>query len=351
MISFVVYKSVRCKNCALMIYYLVNTRKTGLPVFRKTEISLRIVFMGSPEFAVPSLEALVREKYDIAAVYTQPDRPAGRGLTLTPSPVKAAAVRHGLAVRQPATLRGEAAASELAALRPDAVVVAAYAKILPETILCVPEYGCINIHPSLLPRHRGASPIPATILAGDEVTGVSIMLMEKGLDTGPVIAQTQVPVGCDDTTGTLTARLSNIAAETLIDTLPRWVRGEVPARMQDDAAATCSTTISRDSGRIDWGLPAVNISRSVRAYNPWPTAFTRWRGRELKILSAVPLTDTSDCPPGTVVALSDSSVPAGVVTGRGTLGLCEVQLEGKKRVPAAEFIRGQREFIGSVLPS
>lgn len=312
---------------------------------------MRVVFMGSPDFAVPSLEALVRERYEVVAVYTQPDRPAGRGLALTPSPVKRVALSLGLCVRGLVTLKGEAAAAALAGLRPDVVVVAAYAKMLPETILCIPKYGCLNTHPSLLPKHRGASPIPAAILAGDEFTGVSIMLMEKGLDTGPVLARTQIPIAGDDTTGSLTLKLSLVAARLLTDTLPRWVRGEITPRLQTDEEATYSATITRESGEIDWSLPALNIHRAVRAYNPWPTAYTRWRGKELKVLSAVPLPESGNCDVGTVIALGIGSTPVGVATGNGILGLSEVQLEGKRRVPAAEFVRGQRDFIGSVLPS
>ncbi len=311
---------------------------------------MRVVFMGSPDFAVPSLEALTREKFEVVAVYTQPDKPAGRGLSLRQSPVKRAALSLGLNVVQPGALKGEEAAASLALLRPDVVVVAAYARLLPETILGIPGYGCINIHPSLLPKHRGASPIPAAILAGDDFTGVSIMRMEKGLDTGPVLAQTRVPVADDDTTGSLTARLSLIAARLLTITLPRWFRGELTPCVQNENDATYSTTIDRASGRVDWNLPALAISRAVRAYNPWPTAYTGWRGRELKILSAVPLPENGNYEVGTVIAIGDGNTLVGVATGKGLLGLREVQLEGKKGVTAAEFIRGQRGFIGSVLP-
>jgi methionyl-tRNA formyltransferase len=312
-------------------------------------MATRIVFMGSPAFAVPALEALIAAEYEVVAVYTQPDRPAGRGLALSESPVKRAALAHGLTVQTPETLRGEKAAAWLALLRPDAVVVAAYAKLLPEAVLSIPEYGCINIHPSLLPCHRGASPVPAAILAGDDFTGVSIMLMEKGLDTGPVLAQTWVPVRATDTTGSLTEKLALVAARQLTTTLPRWFRGEIVPCVQADELATYSSTITRKSGNIDWSLPAIAIDRAVRAYNPWPTAYTRWRGKELKIHAAVPLPEEGNCPAGTVVALGSADIPVGVATGRGILGLKEIQLEAKKRVPAAEFIRGAREFMGSVL--
>jgi methionyl-tRNA formyltransferase len=312
-------------------------------------MTARIIFMGSPDFAVSSLEALVKAEYEVVAVYTQPDKPVGRGLALSESPVKRAALALGLTVRTPETLRGEKSADGIALLRPDAVVVAAYAKLLPETILSIPEYGCVNIHPSLLPRHRGASPIPAAILAGDDFTGVSIMLMEKGLDTGPVLAQTWVPIRETDTAGSLTEKLALVAARQLVTTLPRWFRGEIAPCIQADELATYSGTIMRESGKIDWSLPAVTIDRAVRAYNPWPTSYTRWRGKELKILSAAPLLEASNCPAGTVVALSGGDTPVGVATGRGTLGLKEVQLEGKKRGPAADFMRGAREFVGSVL--
>lgn len=307
--------------------------------------------MASPEFAIPSLRVLVWERYDVVTVYTKPDRPAGRGLAFVSSPVKKAALSLGLSVREPATLRGEAAAAELAVLHPDVVVVAAYAKILPEPILCIPEYGCLNIHPSLLPKHRGASPILAAILAGDEFTGVSIMLMEKGLDTGPVLAVEKISVAGGETTGSLTTKLAQVAARLLTDTLPRWINGKIIPCIQLDEEATYSSPITRASGEIDWSLPAITISRAVRAYNPWPTAYTRWRGKEFKILSAIPIDSVSDCEIGTVITLNLASTTVGVVTGRGILGLGEVQLEGRRRVAAADFIRGQRDFIGSVLPS
>jgi methionyl-tRNA formyltransferase len=307
--------------------------------------------MGSPEFAVPSLRELVKEKHDVVAVYTQPDRPAGRGLMLVSSPVKKAAISLGLTLREPATLRGELATTELAVLHPDVVVVAAYAKILPEPILYIPGYGCLNIHPSLLPKHRGASPIPAAVLAGDEFTGVSIMLMEKGLDTGPVLAFEKISVAGDDTAGSLTTKLAQVAASLLTETLPRWVSGKIIPCIQLDEEATYSSPITRASGEIDWSLPALTISRAVRAYNPWPIAYTRWRSKEFKVYAATRVDVVSDCEIGTVIALNLDNTTVGVVTGRGILGLGEVQLEGRRRIPAADFIRGQRNFIGSVLPS
>ncbi len=312
--------------------------------------SVRVVFMGTPEFAVPSLEALTLGGYSIVAVYTQPDKPAGRGLTLASSPVKVKALELGIPVHEPRTLRGEEAAAEFKELMPDLVVVAAYAKILPETILAVPEFGCLNIHPSLLPRHRGASPIPAAILSGDEATGVTIMFMEKGLDSGPILTQERVPVGCDDTSWSLTAKLSVEASRLLTETLPRWLKGEIAPRIQNDAEATYSTVITREAGEMDWKKSALRLSREVRAFNPWPGSFTRWRGRQLKVLFAVPLPGQGQETPGTVVVVTAGNTFVGVATGGGILGLCEIQLEGKKRVTAADFIRGQRDFIGSVLP-
>ncbi len=313
---------------------------------------MRLIFMGSPEFSVPILNQLVLGGYQVV-VYTQPDMPAGRGLRQTPSPVKRAALALGLPVVTPGTLKDEEVTKELACLAPEIIVVSAYAKILPEPVLSLPKYGCLNLHSSLLPRHRGAAPIPAAILAGDEFTGVTIMLMDKGLDTGPILAQAQLPIADSDTTGTLTVRLSELAAKLISETLPRWVRGEIKPVPQDEAKATYSARITRESGEIDWNLPALRLWRQVRAYNPWPGTYTRWRGRQLKIIKAVPLPSKKTFEAGRVV--KDELFPEGLALGVGTregiLGVLEVQFEGKKTMPSADFLRGQRDFLGAKLPS
>lgn len=312
---------------------------------------MRIVFMGTPEFAVPSLERLILDQYQVVAVYTQPDRLAGRGRALASPPVKEAALRLGLPVVQLASLKSEESVSRLAGLKPDVIVVAAFGQILPQPVLDVPAYGCINIHPSLLPRHRGASPVAAAILSGDEFTGVSIMLLDSGMDTGPMLARAAIPVSPRDNTGSLTEKLSLIAAHLLQETLTSWRRREIAPRPQNEAEATYSPRITKEAGEIDWHLSAVEIWRRVRAFNPWPGSYTRWRGKQLKIIEAVPLTGEEALEVGRVVALPGHGAVPGIGTGDGILGVVKVQLEGKREISAADFLRGQRDFIGAILPS
>ena len=315
---------------------------------------MRVIFMGTPEFAVPSLEYLILNQYEVVAVYTQPDRPAGRGRSLASPPVKRAALAWELPVVQPVNLRRPEVVTQLASFHPDVIVVAAYGQILPRAVLDVPGYGCINIHPSLLPRFRGASPVAAAILAGDEFTGVSIMLMDAGLDTGPVLARAQIPVSGQDTTGSLTAKLSLISAKLLLEVLSRWSRGELTPQPQDEAKATYCDSISKEESEIDWNLPAIDIWRQVRAFQPWPECYTIWQGRQLKIIEAVLLAAEANLEVGRVVALTPtregSEAAFGVRTGDGILGVSKVQLEGKRAMSAAEFLRGHKQFIGAILP-
>jgi len=305
--------------------------------------------MGTPEFAIPSLETLANSGYQIIAVYTQPDRPAGRGRGLVPSPVKQKALSLGLTVRQPVSLRQAEEVQMLRDLRPEVIVVAAYGNLLPQSIIEIPPLGCVNVHPSLLPLYRGPAPVAAAILAGDDVTGVSIMLLDAGMDTGPVLARERVDISPDDTTGSLTARLAQIGAGLLAKTLPLWVEGSISPEPQDNEKATYSSTITKESGRLDWSRPAIELWRRTRAFQPWPGCYTTWQGKLLKVVEAVPLPGGGE--PGRVVAL-ERSQPAtvGVQTGDGILGLRQVQLEGKRVTAAEEFIRGQRGFVGAVLP-
>lgn len=305
----------------------------------------RIIFMGTPRFGQMILEALIGH-YEIAAVVTQPDRPAGRGRKPVVSPVKASALAHGLLVLQPPKVRQPEVVQQLRALAPAVIVVAAFGQILPSSVLSVPPHGCINVHASLLPRHRGAAPIPAAILAGDVQTGVTIMLMDEGMDTGPILSQAAIPILSDDTTASLTERLGCLGGQLLLDTLPRWLAGEITPQKQDEQGVTYSRLLRKEDGRIDWSEPAEFIARKCRAYYPWPTAFTFWDGRELKILRAhaVPLQSTEM--PGKVV-LADSDVA--VVTGEGLIILEEVQLAGKRPLAIQEFVRGQRSFVGALL--
>ncbi len=309
---------------------------------------MRVVFMGSPQFAVLPLERLIREQYPVVAVYTQPDKPAGRGRALVSSPVKRAALNWGLPVVQPARLREVGVVEQLGGFTPDAIVVAAFGQILPPAVLSLPRLGCINVHPSLLPNFRGASPVASAILAGEEFTGVSIMLMDEGLDSGPVLARAQIPISAQDNTGSLTAKLSLIGASLLGEVLLFWSRGELTPQPQDEAEASFCSAITKEEGEIDWRLSAVDIWRRVRAFNPWPGCYTRWQGKSLKIIEAVPLAGERTFRVGEVVALSKAGF--GVATGDGILGVLRVQLEGRQVLSAADFLRGQRDFMGAVLP-
>ncbi len=312
---------------------------------------MRVVFMGTPEFAVPSLEHLLLNQYQVVAVYTRPDRASGRGRSLVSSPVKRVAIDQGLPVVQPVSFKKAGVVAQLASFQPDVIVVAAFGQILPQSVLDIPAYGCINIHPSLLPKFRGASPVAAAILAGDEFTGVSIMLMDAGMDTGPVLVQAQVHISVQDTTGSLMAKLSLIAAQLLLEVLPRWSRGELTPRPQNEAEANYTGMLSKQEGEIDWQLPAIDIWRRVRAFHPWPGCYTEWQGKQLKIIEAVPLSGERTREVGQVVALNKEGTVFGVNTKDGVLGILKVQLEGKRAMSADEFLRGQRQFIGARLPS
>ena len=310
--------------------------------------------MGTPEFAVPSLEHLILNQYQVVTVYTQPDKTAGRGRSPVSSPAKRAAINWKLPVVQPVSFKEAEVVAQLASFHPDVIVVAAFGQILPQSVLDIPTYGCINIHPSLLPEFRGASPVAAAILAGNEFTGVSLMLMDRGLDTGPVLARAQISISAQDTTGSLTAKLSLIAAQLLLEVLPYWSKGELTPQPQDEAEATYSGEFTKKDGEIDWSLPTVDIWRRVRAFYPWPGCYTRWQGRQLKIVEAVALPGPSRMGRieiGQVVALNDEGAVFGVNTGDGVLGVLRLQLEGKRAMSATEFLRGQRQFIGAILPS
>lgn len=305
--------------------------------------------MGTPDFAIPTLEHLTSSQYEVVAVYTQPDKAAGRGRSPVSPPVKKTAVDHGLNVLQPLSLKHPEEREKLVRLRPDVIVTAAYGQLLPSNILGIPPHGCLNIHPSLLPRHRGPSPVAATILAGDERTGVSLMLMDEGMDTGPLIAQKQVPVSPEDTTGSLTEKLAQIGAELLQQTLPIWLRKEITPEPQEEEKSTYSRLIRKEEGKIDWHRPAGELGRKVRAFQPWPGCYTTWQGKLLKIITAVPLPGTGD--PGKVIDTKERpGASVGVQTVEGVLGLLQLQLEGKRVMTAEEFVRGQKEFIGALLP-
>lgn len=306
----------------------------------------RIVFMGSPSFAVPALEGLAGA-YPVVGVVTQPDRPAGRGSRLRPPAVKVAAERLGLPVFQPERVAAPDALEHLRAWAPDVIVVAAFGQILPPELLSLPPHGCLNLHASLLPRWRGAAPIAAAILAGDTMTGVTLMRMDEGVDTGPVLAWREEPIRPDDTTGRLTERLARVGAELLMEVLPRYLRGQVRPVPQPEEGVTYCRPLKKADGRLDWARPAAELERRVRATNPWPGAFTFWKGQMLKVWRAAAHPDRAgDAPLGTVIPMGDS---AAVVTGQGLLELLEVQMAGKNPLPIDAFLRGRRDFIGAVL--
>jgi methionyl-tRNA formyltransferase len=318
---------------------------------------MRLVFMGTPEFALPSLHRLVEDGYDIVGVYTRADQPAGRGRALTPPPVKTAALELGLPVFQPSSLRRPEAVEELAALRPDVIAVCAFGQILRQPVLDIPPKGVVNVHPSLLPRHRGATPIQTAILAGDEETGVTIMLLDPGMDTGPILRQRSLTISPWDSAGSLGEKLSRLAPDLLSETLPLWLDDKIEPQPQDESQASYTSLIEKENAAIDWTRPAVDIWRQVRATNPWPGAYTVLDGEMLHIWEAWPLPDEGNASePGTVLALSPAQsekLPAeaqqealAVQTGEGLLVLLCLQRAGRRALPAAEFVRGQRHLLG-----
>lgn len=307
--------------------------------------------MGTPDFAVPSLQALYEasaaQNWQIVAVVTQPDRPAGRGKKLAMSAVKEAALELELPVLQPERLRKRPeAVAELRDLLPDLMVVAAYGLILPPEVLEIPTFGCINVHASLLPAYRGASPITAAILDGRSETGNSIMLMDEGMDTGPVLTQAVTPILPTDTTATLSARLAQQGADLLVQTLPRWLAGDLPPIRQEELPGepTIVRMIKKEDGCIDWTLPAVQIERMTRAYAPWPSAYTSWRGQPFKILQAEVVAGQADA--GRVVK---TATGVAVGTGDGLLLLHQVQPAGKRAMEMQSLLNGAPDFVGSVL--
>ena len=300
----------------------------------------RIVFAGTPEFSVPALDALHAAGHEIAAVYTQPDRPAGRGRTLTASPVKQRALELGLPVEQPASLKDAAAVARLNEHAPDLMVVVAYGLILPQAVLDVPRLGCLNIHASLLPRWRGAAPIQRAILAGDTLTGVTIMKMDAGLDTGPMLLERPVAIGADETAGHLHDRLSAVGAEAIVAAIDGWLAGRITPVAQPVEGATYAAKIRKEEAAIDWTQPAAAIARQVRAFNPWPVAETRWQGQQLRIWEARALEAAPAVAPGEVVEAGNGRLA--VATGVGRLLLERLQLAGRGVLTAAEFLNANK---------
>jgi methionyl-tRNA formyltransferase len=307
---------------------------------------VRVLFFGTPDFAVPSLEALVRRGEDIAAVVCQPDKPAGRGQKLLAPPVKVAAEAHRLAVLQPPKLRAPEVMAQLRELAPDLAVVAAYGKILAADLLRLPRHGCINVHASLLPKYRGAAPIQWAILRGESRTGITIMQMDEGMDTGPMLLQRETEIRPGETYGELQDRLAALGAEALSEALDAMQRGELAPRAQDDAGAVAAPKIEKEAGRIDWSRRAVDIEHQVRAFNPWPSAYTEAAGQVLKIHRAAVVPPSQPGGPGTVLADRQRLI---VACGEGALALDEVQPAGRQRMEGAAFARGARLSAGDRL--
>lgn len=308
--------------------------------------SLSIVFAGTPEFAVPALETLLAGPHRVVAVYTQPDRPAGRGRQIAASPVKACAVAANVAIEQPLNFKDAQTVERLAAYRPDLLVVVAYGLILPRAVLDVPRLGCLNIHASLLPRWRGAAPIQRAILAGDSETGVDIMRMEAGLDTGPILLEARTPIAVRDTGASLHDRLARLGAELLPPAITGLASGQIQARPQPEAGVTYAHKVQKEEARLDWRKSALELERQIRAFNAWPIADTLLDGEQLRVWEADLLATPAAALPGTILNTSVAGID--VATGAGVLRLTRVQAAGRKAVTGAEFVRA-RPVLGKVL--
>lgn len=304
---------------------------------------MRIVFAGTPEFAAEHLKALLDSSYEIVAVYTQPDRPAGRGQKLMPSAVKALALAHDIPVYQPQTLRNADAQAELAALKPDLMVVVAYGLILPQAVLDIPRLGCINSHASLLPRWRGAAPIQRAVEAGDAESGVTVMRMEAGLDTGPMLLKVTTPISADDTGGSLHDRLAQLGPGAVVQAIAGLADGSLQGQVQDDALATYAHKLNKDEARLDWSRPAVELERLIRAFNPWPVCHSTLDGETVKVLGANLSTGKGE--PGEILSASKDGLV--VACADGALSLTRLQLPGGKALAFSDLFNSRREKFAS----
>ena len=312
---------------------------------------MRVVFMGTPEFAAASLQALRGAGHEVVSVFTQPDRPAGRGNKLTPPPVKRKALELGLAVEQPDRLRAPEVVQRLREIAPRAIAVVGYGQLIPQPIIDLPPLGCVNVHSSLLPKYRGAAPMNWAIARGETVTGVTTMLIEKRLDAGDILLARETPIGPDETAPELAARLAPMGAELLLETLEKLERGEIEPRTQNDGEASYAPIMKREDGLIDWNLPAAEIYNQIRGFEPWPGSYTTIRGKRLHIRRARPA-DGPALGPGRL------DTAHGLIAGCGggtCLRIGEVQLEGKNRIPSEDFVRGYRprpdELLGANGPN
>jgi methionyl-tRNA formyltransferase len=304
---------------------------------------LKLIFAGTPDFAARHLAALLSSGHEVVAVYTQPDKPAGRGQKLTASPVKELALAHDLPVYQPASLRNEAAQAELAALGADLMVVVAYGLILPKAVLDTPRLGCINVHGSLLPRWRGAAPIQRSIWAGDAETGVTIMQMDVGLDTGAMIRKVTCPIASDETSASLYDKLAGLGPQALVDTLDAMAAGDTAAEPQDDALANYAEKLSKEEARIDWSMDAVAIERCIRAFNPWPISWFDVAGQTVKVWQAEVLPKAHGQAAGTLLKADKQGIE--VATGQGVLRLLTLQPPGKKAMSVADLLNSRRDWF------
>ena len=301
---------------------------------------MRIVFVGAGAIGVPTLQTLLKSEHEVVGIVTQTDKPVGRAQSMEPTPIKKAMQGTALRILQPARIKDQQAVEEIRALKPDVIVVMAYGQILPLDVLEIPEIACLNLHASLLPRWRGAAPIQAAIAAGDQGTGITIMYMNEGLDTGDMLLQRKIDIRSDDTGGSLHDRLAQIAPEALLESLGMLAKGSAPRIPQDNNVATYAPKLKRKDGKIDWSQPAETIERKIRAFNPWPGAFTNFGAGNLKIFSTS-VVDLS----GTPGAILRSDKQLVIAAGQGALCLDEVQLEAKRRMNAAEFLRGHPSIV------
>ncbi|MDO4633410.1 MAG: methionyl-tRNA formyltransferase [Eubacteriales bacterium] len=310
---------------------------------------MRVVFMGTPDFAVGTLEALLNSEHEVAAVFTQPDKPKGRGHAMQFTPVKETAVAAGVPVYQPLKVRETEVIEQVRTLAPEVIVVVAFGQIIPQSILDIPKYGCVNVHASLLPKYRGAAPIQWAVIDGEERSGVTTMQMDAGLDTGDMLLKREVVLAENETGGSLFDKLSMVGAELLLETLTALEKGEVqPQKQPAESPTPYAAMLNKKMGEIDWQRSAVEIERLIRGLNPWPSAYTRLDGKTLKIWEAsVMETGEENAVPGTVVSLENGQIV--ISTGEGRLAVRELQLEGKKRMAADAFLRGYKLQTGTVL--
>lgn len=311
--------------------------------------SLRIIFAGTPDFAARHLDALLSSEHQIVGVFTQPDRPAGRGKKLMPSPVKVLAEANNIPVFQPASLRQAENQQLVADLNADVMVVVAYGLILPKAVLVMPRLGCINVHGSLLPRWRGAAPIQRSLWAGDAQTGVTIMQMDVGLDTGAMLHKLDCAIEAEDTSATLYDKLAGLGPQGLLDTLQQLASGTAQPEIQDESLATYAEKLSKEEARIDWSLSAAQLERCIRAFNPWPMSWLEIEGQPLKVWAASVIETPTDAPPGTILSVGKQGIQ--VVTGEGILNLESIQPAGKKAMSAQDLLNSRREWFepGTVL--